>query len=90
MNMKDVKLSDIKVLMVKKSSPKKLFCKYSYMNLDFTEVTIIKNKNKLHITELVLYYSEKISPNSKKKVDMQKFVERKFIPQSHKGFFENL
>ena len=47
------------VFIVKKSSPNNLFCKYFYTDLDFTEMTIIKNKNKSQITELVPCYSEK-------------------------------
>ena len=88
--MKEVKLSHVKVVMIKKACPNKLLCKYLYSDVDFKEDTIIKNKNRIPVSNLVHCYFEMIPLKKKKKANLQKLVERKLSPCTYKIFFENL
>lgn len=90
LDMRDVKLSEVKSLMVKKEEPNAVFVKYSFTD-EYRMVQIIKKKKKQeHEVALMPCYNRKIPLAENKKKDLLYLCQKNLIPRSHQGFFTNL
>ena len=84
MNMKDLRMSDIKVMKFEKESPTLVSVKYSY-NDEFKSFQLIK-KPKV-VTDLLQCYSEKIALSENEKKNLKELCEKSLIPRPYDVFF---
>ena len=89
MNVKDLKISDIKVLKVTKESPSTVLYKHSYAD-EFKECTVLKQCNKSKDFRLLPCFKEKPGIPHKKKVDLMELCKKNVIPNHHHQFYEGL
>lgn len=89
LNMAQIKISNVKVLCVKKESPKSIFFKTSYEN-DFEEAIIIKKKRSNSNISLTPAFHTKPEIPEKKKADLMELLEKNHIPKFYKIFYQNL
>ena len=89
LNMKDVKLSDAKVIMIKKDVPGTIFVKHSFLD-DFKQINVIKKPNPVSDIRLIPSYNRKIALAANKKADLMSLCDKNLIPNKHKAFFEAL
>ena len=89
MNMKGLKLSDVKVLKVIKDSPISVFYKYSYSE-DYQETRVIKEKNCGENIILLPCFNAKPGIESQKKNDLIALCEKNLIPKPYHVFHTNL
>ena len=86
-NVKDLKLSDAKVLKFKKQSPTSVSIKYSYSD-EFKAIEVIKKPKT--VTNLLQCYSEKIALGENKKKDLKELCQKGIIPRPYSNFFEGI
>lgn len=87
-----VKVSDIKILKVQKSSPHSLFYKTSYSDEDYKEAIVIRsNRHSNNVScELKKAFSNKPGITINKKKDLLDLVNGNYIPKYYSAFFESL
>lgn len=85
MNMKRLKLAEVKVLKVVKDSPASVFYKYSYSE-DYQETRVFKDKNCEGNIKLVPCFNERPGITSQKKSDLFALCEKNVIPKHHHLF----
>lgn len=86
-NVKDLKLSDAKVLRFEKQSPTSMSMKHSY-NEQFKTVELIK-KPKI-VTNLLQCYTGKIFLSESKKKDLKELCQKGVIPRSYEYFYKTI
>ncbi len=86
-NVKDLRLSEIKVMKFEKQCPASVLVKYSYSD-EFKRVLLIR-KPKV-ATDLLQCYSEKIPLSENKKKDLKELCEKGLIPRPYSDFFNNI
>ena len=89
MNMKDLKISDIKVIKVTKESPSVVLYKNSYAD-EFKECTVIKQCKMNKDIKLQPCFKEKPGVPKKKKDDLMELCNKNLIPKQHKAFYQAL
>lgn len=89
MNMKELKISEVKVLKVTKESPNSVFYKHSY-NENFKEATVLKKRISKGTFTIPPCFGHKPGITSKKKEDLLDLCKRSLIPNPYKKFYENL
>ena len=89
LNIKNVKLSDVKMIMVKKNFPDDIFVKYSFLD-DFKQINVNKKPNSVPDITLVPCYKDKITLPTNKKSDLMSLCDKNLIPNKYKSFFEGL
>lgn len=88
-NLKELKISEAKVLRVTKSSPTSVFYKNSYAD-DFKEAIVIKPKKNPKTVSLLPAFSGKPGLPKNKKDDLIGLCNKNLIPNQYKSFYENL
>lgn len=86
-NVKDLRLSEIKVMKFEKQCPASVLVKYSYSD-EFKRVQLIR-KPKV-ATDLLQCYSEKIPLSENKKKDLKELCEKGLKPRPYSDFFNNI
>ena len=88
LNMKGIKMNQIKALKLSSESPCSVFCKNSYQK-DFHEVIVLKKKKSDGVT-LIPCYNSKPGISQAKKEDLMELCRKNLIPKQYKPFYENL
>lgn len=89
MNLKELKLSDVKVLKVSKSMPTSVYYKNSYAD-DFKEAMVIRSKKHPKTVNLLPAFSAKPGLRTNKKDDLIGLCRKNLIPNQYKSFYEDL
>ena len=89
LNMKAVRLSEVKVIMVQKNHPGSIFVKHSFAE-EFKQVTIIKKPKSVSNIEFLQCFKQKIALPPNKKTDLMMLCNNNVIPDKHKPFYEGL
>ena len=88
LNMKGVKINQVKAIKLSSDSPCSVFCKNSYQD-DFHEVIISKKKKPDGVT-LIPCYTSKPGISQAKKEDLMALCRKNLIPNQYKIFYESL
>lgn len=89
LNMKAVKMDQIKALKLSSEFPCSVFCKNSYED-DFHEVIILKKKKTSDCVTLIPCYNSKPGIPQAKKDDLMDLYGKNLIPKQYMSFYENL
>lgn len=87
-----VKMSEIKVMQVKKEDPTKLYYKTSFENTEYSSVTVIKKKRTENIerVELKPAFLQRPGLADHKKKDLILLLNNNKIPNYYRSYYENL
>ena len=88
-NLKQLKISEVKVLRVTKESPYSAFYKFSYAD-DFKEVTVLKKAKSNRPFTIPSCFSHKPGIQSKKKEDLLDLCKKNLIPNPYKQLYMSL
>lgn len=88
--MAELKLSEVKILKVKRESPNSVFYKSSYSEQQFKEVTVIKKKKPPIAITLSKAFDTKPGLPKNKRDDINDLIKKNLIPRFYKQFYENL
>ena len=87
-NMKELKISEVKILKVTKESPNSVFYKHSY-NENFKEASVLKKRKSKGTFTIPPCFSHKPGITSKKKEALLELCKKNLIPNPYKRFYEN-
>lgn len=88
--MKNLRISDVKVIKVLRESPSVIYFKNSYNDAEFKEATVIKRKiNEAKIFLKPAFTKKPGLPENKKK-DLMDLINKNYIPKYYNDFYTNL
>ncbi|XP_011193975.2 uncharacterized protein LOC105219498 [Zeugodacus cucurbitae] len=90
-NMRQIKLSELKVLKVQRASPNTVFFKTSYAEAQYSEANIISSKKQQNTRiDLTKAYKCKIGIPNNKREDINELIEKNIIPRFYHEFYNAL
>lgn len=87
--MKELKISEVKVFKVTRTSPNSVFYKHSY-NENFKEATALKKRIPKGTFTIPPCFGHRPGISSKKKEDLLDLCKRSLVPSPYKKVYENL